>query len=291
MIYLHDIDPVALALGPIKVHWYGLMYLAGFGVAWWLGLRRIRAGRMPGIDDQAFSDLLFNAMLGVVVGGRLGYMIFYALNDWLAHPLLIFQVWQGGMSFHGGLLGVLAVTGWWTYRHPVKIADVVDFIAPLVPPGLFFGRIGNFIGGELWGQFTHSHWGVIFPRAPEFETMSMDQIRLAYSHGVLDRFARHPSQLYEALLEGAVLFTVLYLASRRPQPRYRISGIFALLYGVFRMFIEFFRVPDHGIYLAFGWLTKGQLLSVPLIIVGCVLLFLSRRSPIVVAGKPLESLS
>ena len=291
MIYLHDINPVAVPLGPITVHWYGLMYLAGFAVAWWLGHRRIRAGRLPRIDPQAFSDLLFNAMLGVVIGGRLGYMVFYAFDDWLTHPLLILQVWQGGMSFHGGLLGVLIASGWWTYRHRVAFADVVDFIAPLVPPGLGFGRIGNFIGGELWGRFTHHHWGVIFPRAPELEMVPMDQIRIAYSHGILDRFARHPSQLYEALLEGGVLFAVLWLASIQPQPRYRISGLFAMLYGVFRFLVEFVRVPDQGIYVAFGWLTKGQLLSIPLIIVGCVLLFLSRRSPTCVPDRPLETLS
>src|SRR5690606_28670403 len=166
MIYLHDIDPIAFSVGPIKVHWYGVMYLLGFAGAWWLGRLRIRAGRLPGVDANGFSDLLFYAMLGVVLGGRIGYMLFYAFGALVQNPLVLFKVWEGGMSFHGGLLGVLVAVAWWARKHRLHIFDVVDFIAPLVPLGLGFGRLGNFIGGELWGKFTQAGWGVIFPHAP-----------------------------------------------------------------------------------------------------------------------------
>ncbi|RKI36646.1 prolipoprotein diacylglyceryl transferase, partial [Corallococcus sp. AB049A] len=155
----HDIDPIALSLGPIKVHWYGIMYLLGFTAAWLLGRTRIAAGRLPGVDANGFSDLLFYAMLGVVLGGRIGYMLFYALGDFLHNPLLLFKVWDGGMSFHGGLLGVLGACWWWSRKHKLHFFDTMDFMAPLVPLGLGFGRIGNFIGAELWGKYTDGTWG------------------------------------------------------------------------------------------------------------------------------------
>jgi phosphatidylglycerol:prolipoprotein diacylglycerol transferase len=281
MIYFHDIDPIAISLGPVKVHWYGIMYLLAFASAWWLGRRRISQGRLPGVNAEGFSDLLFYSMLGVVLGGRIGYMLFYATSDFLANPAILLKVWEGGMSFHGGLLGVLAAAAWWSRKHKLHFFDTMDFVAPLVPLGLGFGRIGNFIGSELWGKYTQSGWGVIFPNglpAP-FSGMDMGQLQAAYLRGELNMFARHPSQLYEALLEGLVMFVVLWCYSAKPRARYTLSGLFALLYGVFRFSVEFVRMPDNGIYVAFDWLTRGQLLSIPLIVLGVVLLVMSRRAP------------
>ncbi|WP_369934068.1 prolipoprotein diacylglyceryl transferase [Xanthomonas tesorieronis] len=281
MTYLHQIDPIAFSLGPVKVHWYGLMYLAAFASAWWLGRLRIRAGRLPGVDMDGFSDLLFYAMLGVVLGGRIGYMLFYALGDFLANPLLIFKVWDGGMSFHGGLIGVLVAAAWWSRKSRLHFFDTMDFVAPLVPLGLGFGRVGNFVGGELWGKFTNAGWGVIFPRTPELQDWPLAQIQAQYATGALDKFARHPSQLYEAVLEGLVMFALLWAFSLRPRRRYAVSGLFALLYGVFRFAVEFVRVPDAPIgYLAFHWLTMGQILSTPLILLGLFLLWRSRSAPV-----------
>src|SRR5690606_29416018 len=247
MIYLHDIDPIAFSVGPIKVHWYGVMYLLGFAGAWWLGRRRIAAGRLPGVDANGFSDLLFYAMLGVVLGGRIGYMLFYATSDFLHNPLILLRVWEGAMSFHGGLLGVMAAGWWWTRTYRLHFFDTIDFVAPLVPLGLGFGRLGNFIGGELYGKFTNAGWGVIFPHAPlkdipaglpsMQQLMSAAQIQQDYAAGLLDQYARHPSQLYEALLEGLVMFVVLWAFSMKPRSRYAVSGLFALLYGSFRFLV------------------------------------------------------
>ncbi|KAF1706542.1 prolipoprotein diacylglyceryl transferase [Pseudoxanthomonas sacheonensis] len=284
MTYLHQIDPIALSLGPLKIHWYGLMYLLAFVSAWWLGRQRIRAGRLPGVDMNGLSDLAFYGMLGVVLGGRIGYILFYSFGAFLDNPLMIFKVWEGGMSFHGGLLGVMAAALWWTRKQKMHFFDTMDFVAPLVPAGLGFGRIGNFIGAELWGKYTQAGWGVIFPSTdPNVLKLGLDaaQLQAQYAAGALDRFARHPSQLYQAFLEGLVMFCVLWWYSRKPRPRYAVSGMFALLYGVFRFLVEFVRVPDEGIgYLAFGWLTMGQLLSLPLIALGLFLFWLSRRSPV-----------
>lgn len=291
MIYLHQIDPIAFHLGPLQVHWYGIMYLLGFATAWWLGRRRIRAGRLPGVDDQGFGDLLFYGMLGVVLGGRIGYVLFYAFGDLLANPLMLFKVWEGGMSFHGGLLGVAAAVFWWARKRRVHVFDVIDFVAPLVPPGLGFGRLGNYIGGELWGKYTQAGWGVIFPRAEStLAGMPPAQLQAQYASGALDALARHPSQLYQAALEGLVMFCVLWWYSRKPRPRYAVAGLFALMYGCFRFLVEFVRVPDaqlgEGGYLAFGWLTMGQVLSAPLILVGLYWLWLSRRSPTLPPATP-----
>lgn len=282
MPILHQIDPIAVSLGPLKVHWYGLMYLLGFAVAWWLGRRRVRSGRLPGVDENGFGDLMFYGMLGVVLGGRIGYILFYSFSDFVQNPLMLFKVWEGGMSFHGGLLGVMLAIGWWARRQRLHYFDVVDFIAPLVPAGLGFGRIGNYIGGELWGKPTEAGWRVVFPRSlPEpFASMDATTLRAQFDAGILDSFARHPSQLYQAALEGLVLFCVLVWYSRRPRPRYAVSGLFALLYGVFRFAVEFVREPDQQLgYLAFGWLTMGQVLSAPLILLGLFWLWKSHRSP------------
>ena len=285
MIHLHDIDPIAIGLGPVRVHWYGIMYLLGFGIAWWLGRRRIRAGRLPGVNEEAFGDLLFYGILGVILGGRIGYVLFYALDAFLANPLSLFKVWEGGMSFHGGLLGVVAAAWWWSRKHRLHLMDTVDFVAPLVPPGLGLGRLGNYIGGELWGRFTGRDWGVVFPASDlgPYTGLPMEQLRQLHASGALDPFARHPSQLYQAALEGLVMFCVLWWYSRRPRPRYAVAGLFALLYGCFRFLVEFVRVPDAQLgYLAFGWLTMGQLLSLPLIVLGLAWLgWWSRRQPVV----------
>lgn len=284
MVYLHTIDPIALRLGPLQVHWYGIMYLLGFLVAWWLGRQRIRQGRLPGVDANGFGDLLFNCMLGVIVGGRVGYVLFYAFPEFVANPLMLVRIWEGGMSFHGGLLGVLAASWWWSRKHKLHYFDTVDFVAPLVPAGLGFGRLGNYIGGELWGKYTGGGWGVIFPHAePTLSGVNPALLQTQAASGSLDMLARHPSQLYQAVLEGLVLFLVLWVVSRRPRPRYTIAGLFALLYGCFRFVVEFVRVPDaqmgDGGYLAFGWLTMGQLLSLPLILLGLFWLWKSRSQP------------
>lgn len=284
MVYLHTIDPIALRLGPLQVHWYGIMYLLGFLVAWWLGRQRIRQGRLPGVDANGFGDLLFNCMLGVILGGRIGYVLFYAFPEFVANPLMLVRIWEGGMSFHGGLLGVLAALWWWSRKHKLHYFDTADFVAPLVPAGLGFGRLGNYIGGELWGKYTGGGWGVIFPHAePTLSGVNPALLQTQAASGSLDMLARHPSQLYQAVLEGLVLFLVLWVASRRPRPRYTIAGLFALLYGCFRFMVEFVRVPDaqmgDGGYLAFGWLTMGQLLSLPLILLGLFWLWKARSQP------------
>jgi len=282
MIYLHQIDPIALALGPLRIHWYGLMYLLGFGAAWWLGRRRVRAGRLPGVDEHGYGDLMFYGMLGVVIGGRIGYILFYDLSEYIAHPLQVLKIWEGGMSFHGGLIGVCGAVWLWSRRHRLHFMDTIEFVAPLVPPGLGFGRIGNFINGELWGKYTHADWGVVFPSGLPMPFAAMDPatLRAQFESGALNAFARHPSQLYQAALEGLVLFVVLWTFSAKPRPRYAVAGMFALLYGVFRFVVEFVRVPDEQLnYIAFGWLTMGQLLSVPLIVLGLFWLWRSRYAP------------
>lgn len=298
MTYLHLIDPIALQAPAFEllgrtfqpaVHWYGLMYALAFLAAWLLGRRRILAGRLPGVDVEGFGDLMFYGMLGVVLGGRVGYVFFYAFGDFLADPLMLFKVWDGGMSFHGGLLGVLAATWWWARAQGQHFFDVMDFIAPWVPPGLGFGRIGNWIGGELWGKPTGEPWGVVFVRSlpPELQALDVATLRARFHAGLLDGYARHPSQLYQAFLEGLVMFAVLWWFSRRPRRRYAVSGLFALLYGVFRFLVEFVRAPDAQIgYLAFGWLTMGQVLSLPLIALGLFLLWRSRRAPLLEPRVP-----
>ena len=288
MTYLHQIDPIALSAGPLKIHWYGLMYLLAFVSAWWLGRQRIRAGRLPGTDMNGFSDLLFYGMLGVVLGGRIGYILFYSFGAFLDNPLMILRVWEGGMSFHGGLLGVMIAALWWTRKQKLHFFDTMDFVAPLIPLGLGFGRIGNFIGAELWGKYTQAGWGVIFPTDPQFSGWTSAQLQAQHATGALDQFARHPSQLYQAFLEGVLMFGILWWFSSKPRPRYAVSGMFALLYGVFRFLVEFVRVPDEGKYVAWEWLTKGQILSVPLILFGIYMFWLSRRSPTLQPVVPAE---
>ena len=278
MHYLHDIDPIALQLGPLAIHWYGLTYLIAFALAYWLGTRRLRAGRLP-VSEQAFSDLMFYGMVGVVAGGRIGYMLFYGYAKLIADPLSFFRVWEGGMSFHGGLLGVMLATWWWSRKHRLHVFDTLDFVAPLVPTGLFSVRIGNFVGGELWGRISDVPWAMIFPNALP-QQHSIEVLRDMQASGALDGLARHPTQLYEAGLEGVTMFLLLWWFSNRPRPRYAVAGMFALLYGVFRFAVEFLREPDAHIgFIAFDWLTMGMLLSLPLVAGGLLLLWMSHRSP------------
>ena len=278
MLIYPDIDPIAVAVGPVKVHWYGLMYLVGFAIAWTLGRwRAARPGSRQGVSwtGAMVDDVIFYCVLGVIIGGRLGYMLFYGFDQILENPLNLFKVWEGGMSFHGGLIGVLVAIGLFARRHGLRFFQVGDFLAPLVPPGLMFGRIGNFINGELWGHRTDLPWGVRLP-CSDFPLQCADQ-----PPGTLLSPAVHASQLYEAALEGLVLFLVLWSFSSRPRPTMAVSGLFLLLYGVFRFVIELVRTPDAQLgYLAFGWVTMGQILSTPMILFGALLLTLAyRRRP------------
>jgi len=249
MFIYPQIDPVAIALGPLKIHWYGLMYLIGFAAAWWLGNKRAKA---KGWTSEQVDDLIFYAALGVVLGGRIGYVFFYNFADFLAEPLILFKVWQGGMSFHGGLLGVMLAMFLFARKHGETFFSVTDFVAPLVPIGLMAGRIGNFINGELWGKPTDFVLGVAVPNL-----------------GVV-----HPSNLYEAALEGLVLFIILWLYSSKPRAKMAVSGLFLIGYGAFRFGVEFVRLPDaHLGYLAFNWLTMGQILTIPMLLLGAFLIF------------------
>lgn len=260
MLIYPEIDPVALRLGSIQVHWYGLSYVVGILCAWWLA-RRCAPRLHPEWAPEFVDDMIFYASMGVVFGGRIGYMLFYNLPVFLADPTVIFKVWQGGMSFHGGLLGVFTALWWLGRSHKVGFITLTDFIGPLVPIGLFSGRLGNFVNGELWGAPTDLPWGMVFPDA-----------------GPLPR---HPSQLYEAGLEGLLLFVVLWWFARRPRPEGAISSLFMLGYGLCRFMVEFVREPDRHIgYLAFDWLTMGQVLTLPMIAIGIGgLCWAYRRAP------------
>ena len=254
MLPYPQIDPVAIALGPLKIHWYGLMYLVGIGGAWLLASRRLERFDATWTKDK-LSDLVFWVAMGVILGGRLGYVFFYDFAAYIAEPAKILRVWEGGMSFHGGLIGVMLATWWFGKRNGKSFFELMDFIAPLVPIGLGAGRIGNFINAELWGKPTDVPWAMIFPTDPQ-------------------QLARHPSQLYQFALEGVALFVILWLFSRKPRPTMAVSGMFALFYGIFRFIVEFVRVPDAQLgYIAWGWLTMGQILCVPMILAGLGLIW------------------
>ena len=250
-----DIDPVAIPLGPLQIRWYGLMYLFGFAAGWFLARKR---AAKPGSEwtKSQVDDFITFCVLGLVVGARLGYVLFYDLDSYLKDPLSVLQIWHGGMSFHGGLIGLCLVVWLFAHKHKKNFLQIGDFLAPLAPPGLFFGRIGNFINSELWGAPTSMPWGVVFPADPR-----------------AGRMPRHPSQLYEAGLEGLVLFTILWIFSSKKRPDGQVTGCFLLFYGIFRFSMEFIRQPDPQLgYLAFGWLTMGQLLSLPMVAAGLWLL-------------------
>ncbi|HEU0234621.1 MAG TPA: prolipoprotein diacylglyceryl transferase [Gallionella sp.] len=258
MLVHPQFNPVALQLGPLAIHWYGLMYLAGFMTFLWLGRKRIAVLNHPQINAKLLDDLLFYGVLGVILGGRLGYVFFYKASYYLDHPLEIFAVWQGGMSFHGGFLGVLMVMVWFAHKQKLRWLQLTDFIAPLVPPGLAFGRLGNFINGELWGRPADVPWAMIFPR--------------------VDNLPRHPSQLYEFALEGVLLFALLWLYARKPRPAGAVSGVFLIGYGSFRFIAEFSREPDDFLGLLSFGMSMGQWLSLPMIIAGIAMLIWSKRN-------------
>jgi phosphatidylglycerol:prolipoprotein diacylglycerol transferase len=256
MLIYPQIDPVALELGPVRIHWYGLMYVAGFIAGWWLARRRAAA---PGSTWKPVDvdDLIFFAAIGVIVGGRLGWTLVYGFGGLLDDPWSLFRVWEGGMSFHGGLAGVMIAVSVFARRRGRNIGDVFDFTVPLGPLGLFAGRIGNFINGELWGKATDVPWAFM-----------------------VDGVARHPTQLYELLLEGVVMFAVLMWYARKPRPVMAVSGLFAMMYATFRSLVELWRLPDAHIgYLDGHWITMGMVLSLPLFAVGVALWHLAHRAP------------
>ena len=252
-----QIDPVLISLGTVSVRWYGLMYLFGFAFAVWLANRRADRPNSGWTREQV-SDLLFAGFLGVVVGGRVGYVLFYHFDLFLEDPLYLFKVWTGGMSFHGGLLGVITAMAWYGYRNKRTFFGVVDFVAPLVPFGLGMGRLGNFMNDELWGRVTDVPWAIMFP-----------------SGGYLPR---HPSQLYEALLEGVVLFAILNVFIRKPRPAGAVSGLFLIGYGSFRFIVEYFREPDEHLGLFGDFISMGQILSTPMIFVGALMMLWAYKS-------------
>lgn len=264
-------DPVAIRFPEFEllgrqfapaVHWYGLMYLLGFLGAWWLGTVRARQPHIQWPRERV-SDLLFYIVMGVILGGRIGYTLFYNFSGFLHEPLVILRMWEGGMSFHGGLLGVVVAYFAFAHKHRLNVFDIADFAAPLVPVGLFTGRIGNFINAELWGAPTSLPWGMVFPRAGSEP--------------------RHPSMLYEAFLEGLVLWAVLWWFASKPRPRMAVSGLFLVLYALFRTLVEFVRLPDQhiGYLYGTGWITMGMMLCVPMWLAGGAMMILGYRK-----GRP-----
>ncbi len=270
MMNYPNIDPVALSLGPLKVHWYGLSYLMGISLCWWLARRRQKKSVW---SADNIDDMLFYLALGVIVGGRMGYIFFYNFKAWFDNPFILFQVWNGGMSFHGGLIGVLIAAFIFAKKEGKTFFELTDFIAPFVPVGLFCGRIGNFINGELWGKVGDFPWTM---RLPCNDWRFQQRFCEA---GQLWSAPHHPSMLYEAILEGILLFIILFWFSAKPRPRMAVSGLFLIGYGTFRFLVEFIRLPDVGIdYFYGGWLTQGQILSTPMIIFGSIMCFMAYRN-------------
>lgn len=269
MLIYPPISPIALKLGFLTIHWYGLMYLVGFVGGWALLRLRIRSLKSTWQPDQ-LSDLLFYVAFGIILGGRIGYVLFYNLPFYLTHPLQILATWDGGMSFHGGLIGVTVAMLLYGRKYQRNLFEISDFVVPVVAIGLGAGRIGNFINGELWGKVAYLPWTLQLP--------CKDARFLSYCQGATSGYSppHHPSQLYEFFLEGVVLFVVVWWFSSQARPRMALTGLFLLLYGVFRFVVEFVRLPDAQLgYLAWGWLTMGQLLSLPLIAIGILLLGLA----------------
>lgn len=257
MLTYPNIDPVALDLGVIQIHWYGLMYLLGFAGVYFLGLYRAKQPHSP-IKPGAIEDLVYFGALGVILGGRFGYILFYNFGMFLDNPLVLFKIWQGGMSFHGGMLGVFIAMYFFGKKHNCTMLQLTDIISPLTPIGLGLGRIGNFINSELWGKTTNVSWGMVFPNGGDFP--------------------RHPSQLYEAFLEGLVLFVIVWIYTNKPRPTMAPTGLILYLYGCFRFFVEFYRLPDdHLGYLALDWLTMGQILSTPMIVIGAIMFYWAHK--------------
>lgn len=259
MLRYPQFDPIAIQIGPLAIHWYGLMYLTGFALAWVLGRWRIKRG-MTRMTMRDLEDIIFYGVVGVIAGGRLGYVLFYKPSYYLSHPLEIFYLWEGGMAFHGGLLGVIAMLWLFARKRGYRPLEVGDFVAPLIPLALAAGRLGNFINGELWGRPTTLPWGMVFPQTG-------------------DSIARHPSQLYQMGLEGLVLFVIVWLFARKPRPTGQVCAVFVMGYGFFRFMVEFTREPDSFLGLLAGGLSMGQWLSLPMMIGGLALFLFT-------AGKP-----
>lgn len=260
MLVHPQFDPVALQLGPVAIHWYGLMYLLAFLQVILLGRWRVAHQPWTAWSTKMLDDALFYGVFGVIVGGRLGYVLFYKPMEFLAHPLDIFKVWEGGMSFHGGFLGVILAMALFAHTRKLRWLSVTDFIAPLVPLGLAAGRLGNFINGELWGRATDVPWGMVFPQAA-------------------DGIARHPSQLYQFAGEGLLLFGILWWFARKPRPVGAVSGVFLIGYGTLRFLAEFTREPDSFLGLLGLGLSMGQWLSLPMILAGILMVRWAQRSP------------
>ncbi len=257
MIPYPDIDSVALYLGPFKLRWYGLMYMIGFAVAW--GLGRYRASRSgSGWTARQVDDLVVSCIVGVILGGRIGYVLFYQPGYFLENPLDLLAIWKGGMSFHGGVVGVALMLWAFARKNDKGFFEVSDFALPLAPQGLIFSRIGNFINGELWGRVTDVPWAMVFPNP------------------AAGPYPRHPSQLYQSALEGLLLFLILWIYSSKRRPTMAVTGLFLLGYGTFRFAVEFVRQPDGQLgFIAFDWLTMGQLLSAPMVLAGAIMLWLA----------------
>ena len=263
MINYPNFDPIAFRVGPVKVHWYGIMYLIGFGAGWWLA--RVRAAK-PGSSwrPNDVDDFVFFTMVGGILGGRIGYVLFYGLKFWAADPWYLFKIWDGGMSIHGGFIGAVIALALFARRRGRKLGDILDFAAPLTPPGLFFGRLGNFINAELYGRVTAVPWAMVFPTDP--------------SH-----LPRHPSQLYEAVGEGILVAAIVWWVDSRSHARgwYRpgvLTGTFLVAYGIVRFAIEFTRQPDAQLGLVLGPFSMGQLLCAVMIVVGAILLLAPRST-------------
>ncbi len=262
-----NIDPIALSisefsllgfsLGPFNVHWYGIMYLCAFIAALLIGRYRAAQSYTP-INKAQVEDLIFYGAMGVVIGGRFGYVLFYNFEQFLETPLWLFKIWEGGMAFHGGLLGVIVAMVLYARKLNISFLSLMDFVAPLVPIGLGFGRLGNFIGGELWGRETTVSWAMRFPQDP-------------------DALLRHPSQLYQAVLEGLVLFTIVFWFSAKPRPKASVGALFLIFYGLQRFIIEFYREPDAHIGLVMGWVSRGQILSLPMIAAGIIIFIMAYK--------------
>lgn len=258
MLQFPNIDPIALSVGPLDIHWYGIAYLVGIGLGWFY-LHLIRQQATPSWSAEDVGDMVFYAAIGGVLGGRIGYTLFYNLSQTLNDPLSLFAVWQGGMSFHGGVLGFIVAIALFARRRHQAFIDVTDFVVRAVPIGLFFGRLANFVNQELWGAPTERPWGVLF------------------THPAAGGVPRHPSQLYEAGLEGLALFFILWFIAKKTKRAGVVSAAFLIGYGLFRFSIEFIREPDSHIgYLAGDWLTMGQVLSCPMIFLGLALIMFSR---------------
>ncbi len=258
MLVHPEFSAIAFQIGPLAVRWYGLMYLVAFASAWALGRWRIKHGKTS-LTQRDLDDLLFYSVLGVVLGGRLGYVLFYKPGYYLSHPLEILAVWQGGMSFHGGLLGVLVAMALFARLRGKRFLEIGDFVATLVPLGLAAGRMGNFINGELWGRATSAPWGMIFPQAG-------------------DATPRHPSQLYELGLEGLLLFAIVWVFARKPRPVGQVGAVFLMGYGLFRFLVEYTREPDNFLGVLAAGFTMGQWLSLPMLLIGVCLFVWARRA-------------